>query len=36
MQGTPGLEELKLRYYSLMVRFHQHEGNHLETCRCFR
>ena len=35
-QGTPSLEALKLLYYSLMIRFHQHERNHLEVCRCYR
>lgn len=35
-EGTPSLEALKLLYYSLMIRFHQHERNHLEVCRCYR
>lgn len=35
-QGTPSLEALKLLYYSLMIRFHLHEGNYLEVCRCYR
>jgi 26S proteasome regulatory subunit N5 len=34
--GTPSLEELKLQYYALMVRYHSHEGNYLEMCRCYR
>lgn len=36
VQGTPSLEALKLQYYELMIRFHQHEGNYLEVCRCYR
>lgn len=35
-QGTPSLEALKLLYYSLMIRFHLHEANYLEVCRCYR
>ncbi|KAI3426883.1 hypothetical protein D9Q98_006829 [Chlorella vulgaris] len=35
-EGTPSLEALKLAYYGLMVRFHSHEHNYLEMCRCYR
>lgn len=35
-EGTPSLEALKLRYYELMVRYHSHEGAHLEICRAYR
>lgn len=35
-QGTPSLEALKLLYYQLMTRFHLHEGDYLEVCRCYR
>ena len=35
-QGTPSLEALKLQYYQLMIRFYQHERDHLEVCRCYR
>ncbi|PSC75238.1 26S proteasome non-ATPase regulatory subunit 12 [Micractinium conductrix] len=35
-EGTPSLEALKLQYYQLMIRFYQHERDHLEVCRCYR
>lgn len=34
--GTPPLERLKLKYYSLLVSYHQHKGDYLEVCRCLR
>jgi 26S proteasome regulatory subunit N5 len=34
--GTPTLEELKLAYYDLMVRYYSHENNYLEMCRAYR
>lgn len=34
--GTPTLEELKLQYYALMIRYYAHENNYLEMCRCYR
>jgi len=34
--GTPTMEELKLQYYALMVRYYAHEGNYLEICRSYR
>jgi len=34
--GTPSLEQLKLQYYALMVRYYAHEGNYLEICRAHR
>ena len=34
--GTPSLEQLKLLYYSLMIRFYLHEKNYLELCRSYR
>lgn len=34
--GTPPLERLKLKYYSLLVAYHQHKGDYLEVCRCLR
>lgn len=34
--GTPPLEALKLHYYALLVRYHAHESNYLEMCRCYR
>ena len=34
--GTPPIERLKLKYYSLLVSYHQHKGDYLEVCRCLR
>ncbi|KAG7667361.1 hypothetical protein Ndes2526B_g04126 [Nannochloris sp. 'desiccata'] len=34
--GTPTLEELKLAYYDLMVRYYSHESDYLEMCRAYR
>lgn len=34
--GTPSLEELKLMYYALMIRYYAHEKNYLEICRAYR
>jgi 26S proteasome regulatory subunit N5 len=34
--GTPSLEQLKLQYYALMVRYHAHEKDYLEMCRSYR
>lgn len=34
--GTPSLEDLKLKYYALMIRYHAHEKNYLEICRAYR
>lgn len=36
MQGIPSLGELKLRYYELMITYHQHYHNYLEICRCYK
>lgn len=35
-KGTPSLEELKIQYYSLMIRYHLHEKDYLEVCRSYR
>lgn len=35
-QGTPSLEELKKKYYELMIRYHAHERDYLEICRAYR
>lgn len=35
-EGTPSLEELKLLYYRLFIRYHEHDNNYLEICRCYR
>ncbi|KAK9826909.1 hypothetical protein WJX81_008396 [Elliptochloris bilobata] len=34
--GTPTLEELKLRYYELLIRYHEHQDAYLEICRCYK
>lgn len=34
--GTPTLEELKLQYYALMIKYYAHEHNYLEMCRSYR
>ena len=36
MQGTPSLMELKLQYYTLSIRYHEHDNNYLEICRCYK
>lgn len=36
LQGIPTLPELKLRYYELMITYHQHYHNYLEICRCYK
>ena len=36
LQGTPTLEQLKLKYYELMITYHANQNDHLEICRCFR
>ncbi len=35
-QGTPSLAELKLQYYTLFIRYHEHDNNYLEICRCYK
>ena len=35
-KGTPSLEELKIKYYSLMIQYHLHEKNFVEVCRSYR
>lgn len=35
-EGTPSMEALKLQYYSLMIRFYQHERDYTQICRCYR
>jgi hypothetical protein len=36
LQGIPNLGELKLRYYQLMITYHQHYHSYLEICRCYK
>eukprot|EP00879_Flechtneria_rotunda_P000771 GHRR01000892.1.p1 GENE.GHRR01000892.1~~GHRR01000892.1.p1 ORF type:complete len:495 (+),score=198.91 GHRR01000892.1:353-1837(+) len=35
-EGIPSIGELKLRYYELMIQYHQHYHNYLEICRCYK
>ena len=28
--------ELKLQYYNLSIRYHEHDNNYLEICRCYK
>ncbi len=35
-QGTPSLEELKLMYYRLLIRYHEHNNSYIDICRCYR
>ncbi|CAL8471167.1 g10709 [Coccomyxa elongata] len=34
--GTPSLEELKLMYYRLLIRYHEHNNSYIDICRCYR
>ena len=36
MQGTPTLDQLKLKYYELVIAYHAHQDDYLEMCRCYR
>ena len=35
-KGIPSLEDLKLRYYELMVEYYSHSDEYLEQCRCYQ
>lgn len=35
-KGTPALEELKIQYYTLMIKYYTYEKNYLEVCRSYR
>lgn len=35
-EGVPSLQELKLKYYLTMIRYHSHFNNYLEICRAFK
>jgi 26S proteasome regulatory subunit N5 len=32
----PDFQELKLRFYTLMIQYYMHEKNYLEVCKCFQ
>ncbi|EIE19531.1 putative 26S proteasome regulatory subunit [Coccomyxa subellipsoidea C-169] len=34
--GTPSLPELKLMYYQLLIRYHEHNNSYIDICRCYR
>ena len=36
MQDTPSLEELKLKYYQLSIRYHSHNNSYIDICRCYK
>ncbi|KAK9797011.1 hypothetical protein WJX73_004598 [Symbiochloris irregularis] len=36
IEGTPTLEQLKLKYYELVTAYHAHQDDYLEMCRCYR
>lgn len=36
VEGTPALEQLKLKYYGLMIAYHAHQNDYLQMCRCYR
>lgn len=35
-QGTPSLQELKLMYYQLLIRYHEHNNSYIDICRSYR
>lgn len=35
-EDVPSLDELKLRYYELMIQYYSHYNNYLEMTRCYR
>ncbi len=35
-QDTPSLEELKLKYYQLLIRYHSHNNSYIDMCRCYK
>ena len=36
MQDTPSLQDLKLMYYNLLIRYHEHHNSYIDICRCYR
>lgn len=34
--NEPDLQDLKLRFYQLMIRFYAHDDNYLEICKCYQ
>lgn len=35
-QDTPSLENLKLKYYQLLIRYHSHNNSYIDICRCYK
>lgn len=35
-EDTPSLEELKLKYYQLLIRYHSHNNSYIDICRCYK
>ena len=35
MQDTPGLQDLKLMYYNLLIRYHEYHNSYIDICRCY-
>ncbi|CAL5228222.1 g11312 [Coccomyxa viridis] len=33
---TPSLQDLKLMYYNLLIRYHEHQNSYIDICRCYR
>eukprot|EP00467_Chlorarachnion_reptans_P008474 CAMPEP_0114507630 /NCGR_PEP_ID=MMETSP0109-20121206/12123_1 /TAXON_ID=29199 /ORGANISM="Chlorarachnion reptans, Strain CCCM449" /LENGTH=453 /DNA_ID=CAMNT_0001686417 /DNA_START=53 /DNA_END=1414 /DNA_ORIENTATION=- len=33
--GEGGFEDLKLRFYELMIQYYKHEGAYFDTCKCY-
>ena len=36
LQDTPSLENLKLKYYQLLIRYHSHNNSYIDICRCYK
>lgn len=36
LQDTPSLAELKLLYYGLLIRYHEHANAYVDICRCYK
>lgn len=32
----PDLQDLKQRFYKLMIRYYSHDSNHIEICKCYQ
>lgn len=34
--GDKDLQDLKIRYYELMIRYYSHDSNYIEICKCYQ